>query len=389
MRTLTLPVAALVLAFVVSSVAAGAASARVPHTFVGVFGDGPLLEQHGVAEQEYDAMVRGGAGSVREVFSWWDAQPYVSWSVVPDSQRDAFRDENGIPTDWKHTDRFVARAARRRLKLLPVVQVAPRWAARTPSQLASSPSDPAEYARFLDSLVDRYGPEGSFWAENPDIPPQPIRDWQLWNEPYWQAYWHEQPYERDYVELLRVARAAIRAADPGARVVLAGLANESWMFLRDLYRAGARPYFDVIAIHPYTTQVPGLLEIIGRGRRVARRFGDIRKPLMVTEMGWTSGLGRVRRYFGWEVSERRQAEKVTMALRLLAGARRRLRMEAIFWYTWASRDQNIDDPFDFAGLNRLERERVVRKPAFRAFRRTALRLVGCPRKAEAADRCAP
>jgi hypothetical protein len=255
--------------------------------------------------------------------------------------------------------------------------------------MASAPSDPAAYARFLGTLVGRYGPQGSFWAENPAIPRRPIRDWQLWNEPYWYGFWHEQPYEGEYVELLRASNATIKSADPGARVVLAGLANESWQFLADLYRAGAGPHFDVLAIHPYTRKAAGLLEIIARGRRVARRFGDARKPLMVTEMGWSSGLGELRRFYGWEATERGQAAKARKAIALLARARRRLRMESIFWYTWISKDRDLDNPFDYAGLNRLDRGQVVRKPAWHAFRRSALRLVGCRQKSGSADRCAP
>ena len=190
------------------------------------------------------------------------------------------------------------------------------------------------------------------------------------------------------MDLLRAASAAIKAADPGARVVLAGLANESWVYLADLYRAGAAPYFDVLAVHPYTRKVAGLVEIIRLNRRVARRFGDAGKPVMVTEMGWSSGLGELRRFYGWEATESGQAAKARRALTLLARERRRLRLDSIYWYTWVSRDRDLDDPFDYAGLNRLERGQVVRKPAFRAFRRTALRLAGCRRKSGVADRCA-
>jgi hypothetical protein len=76
-------------------------------------------------------------------------------------------------------------------------------------------------------------------------------------------------------------------------------------------------------------------------------------------------------------------------LGLLARERRRLRINSVFWYTWLSRDSDTNYPFDYSGLNRLEDGgRVVRKPAFGAFRRTALRLVGCRRKAGRADRCA-
>jgi hypothetical protein len=364
------------------------ASARVPHEFVGVFPDTRLLERAGVADQEHDAMVTAGVGSVRDVISWYAAQPYATWDRVPEDQRPRFRDENGVPTDWTESDRIVGLAVKRRMRMVPVVLVTPGWAARTTEHEASAPTDPASYARFMDSLVDRYGPEGTFWPERPDLPRLPIRDWHVWNEPHFREFWYERPYEHDYVALLRAAHASIKAADPGARVVLAGLANESWRFLADLYRAGARPYFDAFAVHPYTRKVAGVLEIVRRNRRVARRFGDGRKPLLITEMGWTSGLHQLRQHFGWETTERGQAVKARKALPLLARERRRLGIESIYWYRWLSRDEDYESPFDFSGLNRLNRGAVVRKPAFYAFRRAALRLVGCRRKAGVADRCA-
>jgi hypothetical protein len=368
---------------------AAPAGARVPHAFVGVYSESQLLHEHGLTDREYDVMVTAGVGSVRDLFDWNAAQPYASWSDVPEDRRPNFRDENGVPTDWSGIDLQVRLAAQRRIRLLPVVQVTPEWAAVKPGDHATGPSDPATYARFLDALVRRYGPNGSFWAENPAIAPRPIRDWQIWNEPHFRVFWNERPYERDYVRLLAAARAAIKAADRGARVVLAGLANESWRYLADLYRAGARPYFDAFAAHPFTRKVAGVVEILRRARRVARRFGDARKPVLVTETSWTSGQGELERGFGFDSSPRGQAAKARKVLRLLARERRRLRIDSVFWYTWLSRDSDRTYPFDYAGLNRLEGgSRVVRKPAFRAFRGAALRLVGCRRKEGRADRCA-
>ena len=367
---------------------AGPASARVPHRFVGTFADSPFLDGAGVTEREFGVMVTAGVGSVRDVFNWNLAQPYGSWSEVPEERRASYRDEDGIPTDWSVIDRQMRLVAERRIALVPVVLVTPAWAARHPGDGTSAPSDPEAYARFLGALVRRYGPRGSYWTENPALPARPLRRWQIWNEPHFREFWREQPYEREYVALLRAAHRAIKAADPGARVVLAGLANKSWRYLADLYRAGAGRHFDVFAIHPFTRQVDGVLEILKRGRRVARRFGDARKPMMVTEFSWTSGRGQLRTSFGWDTTERGQARKVRAALRRLADWRRRLRIHSVFWYTWLSPDRDRDYPFDYSGLSRIQDGEVVRKPAFRAFRASALRLVGCRTKEGRADRCA-
>jgi len=54
------------------------------------------------------------------------------------------------------------------LAVLPVLQSTAGWAARRTGDTTSPPRDPAAFARFLGSLVDRYGPRGSLWDERGD-----------------------------------------------------------------------------------------------------------------------------------------------------------------------------------------------------------------------------
>ena len=72
---------------------------------------------------------------------------------------------------------------------------------------------------------------------------------------------------------------------------------------------------------------------------------------------------------------------------MLASLRRKLRIERVYWYTWLSRDIVKDYPFDYAGLSADTTKGIKRKPAFSAFRRTALRLEHCKAKQTRADRC--
>src|SRR5207302_6380065 len=135
----------------------------------------------------------------------------------------------------------------------------PPWAAalRSPN-LVSPPSEPAAYAAYAAALVRRYGPGGDFWASHPQLPPLPIRYWQVWNEPNISFYW-PQPFDDGYTALLKASHDAIKAVDPSAQIVAAGLPNDSWNALVHLYAAGARPYLDVAAIHPYTNKPKGLV----------------------------------------------------------------------------------------------------------------------------------
>ncbi len=61
------------------------------------------------------------------------------------------------------------------------------------------------------------------------------------------------------MRLLGAAYSAVKAADPGATVVTAGLPNFSWKDLETLYRAGlrAKGHFDAVAVHPFTGQAGG------------------------------------------------------------------------------------------------------------------------------------
>ena len=202
-------------------------------------------------------------------------------------------------------------------------------------------------------------------------------------------YWDEQPFARRYVDLLRETRPRLRAVDPHARVVLAGLPNRSWEALAAIYRAGGRGHFDVAAIHPFTATVPGVVTILRNARRVMRANGDRRKPLWATELSWTSARGKARWTYGNETSEDGQARRLSRAYALLARERRSLRLQRAYWYTWMSVETNPDYPFDYAGLIRAGANGAVAlKPAFGAFRRTALALEGCTRKAPVADVCA-
>lgn len=336
------------------------AAARVPASFFGVMADGPLLGgAPGVdLAHELRLMRSSGAGSVRLAVYWSDAQP-----------------QPGV-LDFSTADRFMAAAAAARLDVLPVVLRSPAWAAANPSDPASPPRDPATYAAFLRALIQRYGPHGTFWPANPSLPRRPVREWQVWNEPDITKYWSVSgAWAPGYVRLLRVAHAAIRRADPRAKVVLAGLTNRSWIDLRRVYAAGGGRWFDVAAAHPFSRRVANVVKIVDLVRTEMRRHGDARKQLLLTEVSWSSGQGHSTFNYGWETTERGQAARIRSALRALVARRARDRIAGLYWYTWLSPAIGDADSFDYGGLRRLDGAgRPVSKPALAAFRSTARRL---------------
>ena len=336
--------------------AAAPASAGVPRDWLGVAVDGPVIEAGADHAAEWPLMASNGVTTARVAFYWTQGQPLAPGSV-----------------DFATYDTAVLAAAHEGIGVLPVVFGTPEWARLDPGDAASPPRDPAAYARFLSALAGRYGPQGSLWAEHPEVSPRPVRAWQMWNEPNLKGFWSRQPFAARYVALIKAARAALKAADPGSRAILAGLPN-GWAALRQIYQAGGRRAFDAAAIHPYTARPDRVPRFLREARRVMRRFGDRRKPLWVTEMSWPAAKGRAPDPIGIATTDRGQARRLRSGLIALAKARRKLRVARVYWYTWLSApsDQTV---FSWSGLRRLRSDgSVVSAPALQAFRVTARRL---------------
>ena len=329
-----------------------AATATVRGLAVGVMFDGPALSPAVDLNRQMALAARSGVQSLRVAVSWAATQPSPS-----------------APANFAATDRVVLAAARHRLSLLPVVLYTPAWAGSGPPN--SPPRDPATYARFLTALVDRYGPGGSLWSANPSIPKVPVRRWQIWNEPDFSRYWAPQPFAPSYVRLLAAAHIAIKAADPGAQVVLAGLPEFSWEYLAQILAVpGAVGDFDLAAAHPYTAQPAGVITILRRDRAALDAHGARNKPLLATEITWPSSQGKAPPQFGVGVTEAAQARLIGQVMPMLAAHRRALRLAGVYWYTWMG-DERSRYAFDYAGLLAYRGGRIVTKPALAAFRRAA------------------
>jgi hypothetical protein len=354
------------------------AERQVPRGYIGTVADGVITDEDPARfGNELPRMVGAGVESLRMVFPWRDVQPYRTRSEIPSEQQAFFRDEGGVPTDWRLLDSYVEKTARQGVSLLPVILYAPGWAAKYGQSDASPPKGYAPYARFAVAVAKRYGPTGSFWTEHPDVPKLPIGWLQIWNEPHFKEYWSDQPWEKTYAPLLRGTYRAVKKAVPSMKILVAGMANKSWTYLSKLYGQKTRGFFDAIALHPFTNSVDGVVQIIERGRRVMERHGDRKLPLMITELSWTSAKGKAAYTYGNERTEAGQAKALTQGFQRMAKERRRLRILRVYWYTWMTRDAHENIPFDYAGVIRLEPDgTMTEKPAFAAFRSTALALQG-------------
>ncbi len=349
-----------VLVALVPSAPTGAGAARVttPPNFFGVTVNGPADLPSINLRSEEAVMASYGVQTVRLAMNWNEIQPVA-----------------GRPPDFDTLDARIGSAAANGISVLGLVLGSPQWAALKPENPLSPPTEPSTYATFLTQLIDRYGPRGTFWAANPRLPRSPIRAWEIWNEPNLSNSFPVSPWQPTYVRLLRAAYPAIKKADPGATVVLSGLANYSWRALASLYKAGAKGLFDVVSLHPYTRLPSGSVRIVGFNRRVMDQNGDKAMPIWVTELTWSSALGkRVLNKYGWVTTIDGQALRLSQGYTDFIKARVALGVQRVYWYTWASVDRDSPNAFDYSGLRTLTRDgKLVDKPAAVAFRKITRR----------------
>jgi len=350
-----------------------AAERKVPFGFLGAMADGPLVDETSLPiDAEVKAMVRTGVERLRLAVYWNQAQPSPT-----------------APPDFAATDRIVAAAARRGIRVLVTIVGAPPWARKSPTRTWSPPADPAAYGRFAGEVAARFGSRGTFWTEHPALPRIPVRDYQIWNEPAGFApgqasvFWDDstEPYQQRYVAMLRASRREIRAADPRASIVLAALFGRSWQTLPDIIAAGAGGLFDQYALNVFTARTSDAV-LVGRlTRKAMLDAGAPPVPMLYTELAWTASRGELVKGSDnrdYDLTPKTQSRRLAAGLTKLVAARRELQLRGVFWYTWMTRYASRVSRFDYTGLRKYGVNGRVRvMPAQRAYRRVARRLEGC------------
>jgi hypothetical protein len=316
-------------------------------------------------------MASSGVETVRTVFDWGEAQPRGRGSE--------FR--------FGRTDGIVRRAALRNVDLLPVVFYAPKWARAYRNRFTSPPKSRSDYVTYLAALVERYGPEGTFWSEHPELPVRPVREWQIWNEPHLPAYWdapEDGPYgyARAYPLLLRASYNIVKSLDPGAKIVMAGITQRAWEEIEVLYQRGIKGYFDVAALQIFPQTIRRAVKATRFFRDALRRRGDGRKPIYLTEITWPASKGKTEGIkYQRQETPRGMATKLSQMYSAMAARRSALGVGKVFWYTWASPYGRGGSIFNYAGLQRYDDGGFVAQPALGAYQRSARRFQGCQKTA--------
>jgi hypothetical protein len=188
------------------------------------------------------------------------------------------------PGALAYLDRLTSDAAADGIGVVAMVESSPCWATSAPASLLQAcvpdraskanswpPSNPATFATFAAYLAQRYGTR--------------LAALEVWNEPDQsnEAYFAGPEKPQRYAAVLRAAYPAIKQADPNVPVLAGSLVGANGVFLRDLYAAGIKGYYDGLAVHYYTLTLASLRSI----HEVQVANGDT-KPLWLNEFGWSS-----------------------------------------------------------------------------------------------------
>jgi Big-like domain-containing protein len=208
--------------------------------------------------------------------------------------------------------------------------------------------------------------------------------YEVWNEEDETEFWGAAVDAAHYSAILKAAYPRIKAADPGAKVLLGPLTGNNYNFLGQVYAAGAGASFDAAAVHTDTACLVDPPSSFYRDGADVARFtflgfrtvhdvmvahGDGAKPIWMTELGWTTTTSTCARgmWAGQKpsgVSEAAQAANLREAYHCLAGYPY---VEAAMWFTLKDSNANGDE-LDHYGLQRTD---ASHKPSWDAFRSVA------------------
>lgn len=247
------------------------------------------------------ALQANGYHSVRQSFSWA--------AIEPEPGRFA----------WERYDAIVDALVEQGIQPVAVIHRVPSWAGANPAVGTSDapPADVAAYAGFVARFADRYAGRVSF-----------VQLWDLPNRP--DQWGGEAATPEEFLGLFGPAANEVRRVAPEMKVLLPELdprpprGLDDVAFLRQLYRLGAAPFFDIAAARadggvrsPLDRRIrpggEGLSRVILL-REAMIEAGDEETAIWATRYGWpatggvdasdqaefaVSGLERARAEWPW------------------------------------------------------------------------------------------
>ncbi len=289
-----------------------------------------------------EMLKEGGVTNVRQSFSWCELET---------TGRGVYWDYANNKPSWQKYDQIVDILAANGVAITARLDNAPTWS--RPSQTndpgskcqRGPPTDLSAYSDFVRMFTTHY--RGKIAAV------------QIWNEPNLSQEWGNDLNVVQYTDMLKRAYQAAKQGDPDVRVVTAAMAPtkaeppvgiSDLAFYEQMYQAGAKGSFDVLAVNVYGLGEPPDDRRLSADRfNVSRpilihdimtRYGDTTTPVWATEFGYNSlpkGWNGEPSIWGPNVDEQTQA-------RYLVGGLTRMKDEwpwmgeiYIWGFRWAER----------------------------------------------------
>jgi hypothetical protein len=280
-----------------------------------------LWGQPNTTQRDLDRVRELGFTWIRQLFQWRD---------IEGADKGAF--------DWNESDRIVRAANAAGIKLIARFDFSPEWSQTVPAP-NGPPDNMNDFADFVNAFMTRYGSSSTAGVGRVDAI-------QIWNEPNLSREWGDRAINQaqagEYVNMLKLAYAAAKQADPNVTVISAGLtptgtdndtARPDDVYLQWMYDAGAAQYFDVLGAHGAGYRAPPdmspadvaadqsygghasfAFRRVEQLRDVMVRNNDAGKQIWLLEFGWTSD--EVNPAYAWHrVSEDQKAQYIVGAYR--------------------------------------------------------------------------
>ena len=199
--------------------------------------------------------------------------------------------------DWSKLDAVVSAVEARGMGFLGIVHQTPKWASAKPNSLFSAiylPDDLTTLSTFASEMATRYAGR--------------IAAYEMFNETNFGLSF-KPTNGAAYAAALKAVYPVIKAADPSALVIggvvattpeIAGMMITPAQFVKQMYDAGAKDYFDALSYHPYqwgvafseganirNTALNQLLSL----RDLMVQYGDAGKAIWASEVGQPSTGG--------------------------------------------------------------------------------------------------